>query len=125
LVGYPGEAAKVPRKYVGANISRAVGLLRIRDTVDADYVVSWLNSPMGRRIVLAPSAGSAQVVVNLKDLNNLVFPFPPTLEEQSVIATVLTDMDTEIAALEQKRDKTKLIKQGMMQELLTGKTRLI
>jgi type I restriction enzyme S subunit len=49
---------------------------------------------------------------------------PPT-DEQTAIATVLSDMDAEIAALEQKRDKTRLLKQGMMQELLTGRTRLV
>ncbi len=48
-----------------------------------------------------------------------------TVPEQSAIATVLSDMDAEIAALEARRDKTWLLKQGMMQELLTGKTRLI
>ncbi|MEP0880981.1 restriction endonuclease subunit S [Trichocoleus sp. ST-U3] len=49
----------------------------------------------------------------------------PTIEEQKAIAQVLTDMDTEIEALDQKRDKYKAIKQGMMQELLTGRTRLV
>lgn len=41
------------------------------------------------------------------------------------IFTILSDMDTEIASLEQKRDKTRLLKQGMMQELLTGRIRLV
>jgi type I restriction enzyme S subunit len=45
--------------------------------------------------------------------------------EQTAIATILSDMDTEVAALEQKRDKTRLLKQGMMQELLTGRIRLV
>lgn len=49
----------------------------------------------------------------------------PQLQEQRAIATVLSDMDAEIAALEQQRDKMKNIKQGMMQELLTGRIRLI
>lgn len=49
----------------------------------------------------------------------------PTESEQQAIATVLLDMDAEIAALEQRRDKTRALKQGMMQELLTGKTRLL
>ncbi len=44
---------------------------------------------------------------------------------KTVIAEVLSDMDAEIAALEQRRDKTRALKQGMMQELLTGKTRLV
>ena len=51
--------------------------------------------------------------------------FPPSLKEQTAIATVLSDMDTEIAALEARRDKTRALKQGMMQELLTGRIRLI
>ncbi|HED37798.1 MAG TPA: restriction endonuclease subunit S, partial [Ignavibacteria bacterium] len=49
----------------------------------------------------------------------------PKYEEQISIAKVLSDIDSEIEALEQKRDKYKAIKQGMMQQLLTGKTRLI
>jgi len=49
----------------------------------------------------------------------------PPLPEQRAIAAVLSDMDAEIAALEARRDKTRALKQGMMQELLTGKIRLI
>jgi len=49
----------------------------------------------------------------------------PKPEEQRAIATALSDMDTELAALEQRRDKTRALKQGMMQELLTGRTRLL
>jgi type I restriction enzyme, S subunit len=49
----------------------------------------------------------------------------PPIPEQAAIAEVLRDMDSEIAALEQRRDKTRVLKQAMMQELLTGKTRLM
>lgn len=49
----------------------------------------------------------------------------PSHDEQTAIATVLADMDTEIEALEQRRAKTRDLKQAMMQELLTGRTRLI
>jgi type I restriction enzyme S subunit len=49
----------------------------------------------------------------------------PNVKEQEAIAAVLADMDAEIAALEQRRTKTRDIKQGMMQELLTGRTRLV
>ncbi|OMU10234.1 hypothetical protein AQ770_13430 [Burkholderia pseudomallei] len=49
----------------------------------------------------------------------------PSIAEQAAIAQVLSDMDVELAALEARRDKTRLLKQGMMQELLTGKTRLV
>jgi type I restriction enzyme S subunit len=49
----------------------------------------------------------------------------PDLPEQTAIASVLSEMDAELAALEQRRDKTRALKQGMMQELLTGRTRLL
>jgi len=49
----------------------------------------------------------------------------PNIVEQTAIAEILSDMDAEIAAIEQKREKTRLLKQGMMQELLTGRIRLV
>ena len=49
----------------------------------------------------------------------------PPLAEQTAIATILSDMDAEIAALEAKLAKARLVKQGMMQELLTGRIRLV
>ncbi len=51
--------------------------------------------------------------------------FPPTKDEQIAIANIVFDMDSEIEKLKQKRDKYILLKQGMMQQLLTGKIRLI
>lgn len=50
---------------------------------------------------------------------------PPTKDEQLAVSSVIIDMDGQLAALEQRREKTRAIKQGMMQELLTGKTRLV
>ena len=49
----------------------------------------------------------------------------PDFVEQTAIAEVLTDMDAELAALEQQREKTRALKQAMMQELLTGRIRLV
>jgi len=59
-----------------------------------------------------------------RDLVNLKLNLPP-LDEQTAIATILSDMDTEISALEQRRDKLIDLKQGMMQQLLTGRIRLV
>lgn len=59
-----------------------------------------------------------------KSLNSFEIPFPP-LNEQTRIATILSDMDAEIAGLEEKLSKYKQVKQGMMQTLLTGKIRLV
>ena len=68
--------------------------------------------------------GSTFLEISKKDTAALEIRIP-NISEQTAIATVLSDMDTEIAALEARRDKTKLLKQGMMQELLTGRIRLV
>jgi type I restriction enzyme S subunit len=57
--------------------------------------------------------------------SDITVRLPPTKNEQIAISTVLSDMEHEIAALEARRDKTRDLKLGMMQELLTGKTRLM
>ena len=59
------------------------------------------------------------------DILNKVLPLPPTKAEQKAIATIVSDMDAEIAALEEKLAKARQLKQGMMQELLTGRIRLV
>ncbi len=125
LVGYPGEAAVIPEALGGANISRAVGLLRPSNALNAGFLTCYLNSSSGRKEFLKPGAGSAQMVVNLRDLNLLWVPLPPTKSEQGAIAEALSDVDAEIGGLEAKLAKARQVKQGMMQELLTGRIWLV
>ena len=75
--------------------------------------------------IMQRTAKSSVDSVRREMIARMLIPLPPTRAEQEAIAAVLSDMDAEIDALEVRRDKTKLLKQGMMQELLTGKTRLI
>ena len=70
-------------------------------------------------------AGSTINHLYQKDFVEFKFLAPNELAEQQAIAAVLSDMDAEITLLEEQREKTAALKQGMMQELLTGKTRLI
>jgi type I restriction enzyme S subunit len=69
-------------------------------------------------------AGSSINNLSPTSIESLEFSIPH-LPEQTAIAEVLTAMDAELAALQQRRDKARALKQGMMQELLTGKTRLV
>jgi type I restriction enzyme S subunit len=73
---------------------------------------------------LVSSAGNTAGVLDTKLLKAYEFLLPP-LPEQTAIAAVLTEMDAELAVLEQRQAKTRALKQGMMQELLTGRTRLV
>jgi type I restriction enzyme S subunit len=71
------------------------------------------------------ATGSGVPTLNRNDVHAFEVTIPPTKAEQSAIANILSDMDTELLALEARREKTRYIKQAMMQKLLTGRTRLI
>jgi len=94
------------------------------DTVNAEFIFHHLFANVIDRQINTLLSGSNYPAINGLDVKSLQIPFPP-LPEQQAIAQILCDMDAEIESLEQKRNKYKAIKQGMMQELLTGKTRLI
>lgn len=85
----------------------------------------YLNIPLVSRQKASKGQGDAVVHINATALASIALNIPSDIEEQTAIATVLSDMDAEIASLAARRDKTKLLKQGMMQELLTGRIRLI
>lgn len=77
-----------------------------------------------RKQIMQLVSGSTVYHLYGSDMKKYKFSIPPSIEEQTAIATVLSDMDSEIEKLEQKLDKYKQIKTGMMQQLLTGKIRL-
>ena len=98
--------------------------LRAGVEVDAIFLCYYFRSREGRELMKSLAQGSTRY--NLSKTALLAAPFfLPSLPEQTAIAAVLSDMDTEIAALEARREKTRALKQGMMQELLTGRIRLI
>ena len=84
----------------------------------------FLRSGEGRRLMYSLAQGATRYNLSKTALKNIVFPLPQK-PEQKAIAEVLTDMDAEITALEARLAKTRDLKQGMMQELLTGRTRLV
>ncbi|MDE1220845.1 restriction endonuclease subunit S [Vibrio aestuarianus] len=87
------------------------------------YLFYVLTSSIFKNFINGITAGSTITHLYQKDFVNFEFA-SPDIEEQKAIATILSDMDNEIQTLEQRLAKTRQIKQGMMQELLTGRTRL-
>ncbi|MBE4578392.1 hypothetical protein BOO30_11695 [Vibrio navarrensis] len=84
----------------------------------------YLLDDMTEKLKRSSSSGGTMLHVTKEKMESTKAAFP-SYEEQTAIATILSDMDAEIQALEQRLGKTRQIKQGMMQELLTGKTRLV
>lgn len=89
---------------------------------DANFIYYLMEN--NKPYLLANAGTTATSIISKKDFSELSFKLP-AISEQKAIAQFLSDMDIEIERLSQKRDKAKLIRQGMMQELLTGKTRLV
>ena len=88
------------------------------------YIFSHLFANQVSSQIEALLTGSNYPAINSGDVRALEIPLPD-FAEQTAIAAVLSDMDAELSALEARRDKTRALKQAMMQELLTGRTRLV
>lgn len=91
---------------------------------DAAFLGYYLNTTPINQQKASRGQGDAVVHISAASLASITCLLP-SFPEQTAIAAVLSDMDAEIAALEKRRDKTRAIKQGMMQQLLTGRIRLV
>lgn len=122
-VGYPGTAAVVPKWLGEANAASLVVVRPRNELLDSRYLCFVLNSSWGKAQVLARLVGGAQQVFNTRTASDFEIPLPP-LPEQRAIATALSDVDGLLAGLDALIAKKKALKQGAMQQLLTGKQRL-
>ena len=113
---------ELPVAYFNSNLMR----LEFKpEQVCNEFANYALNTWSAVAQLRALATGTTSVAaIYTRDLMRMPFAAPP-LEEQMVIANVLSDMDQELRILGRQRDKTQLLKQGMMQELLTGRTRLV
>jgi len=100
-------------------------VIRCRKEVsDPGYVFQHFFADLVNNQIESLIAGSNYPAINNADIRALSIPIP-AIDEQTAIATVLSDMDVEMEALLKRRHKTRDLKQAMMQELLTGRTRLL
>lgn len=106
------------------NIWSPIALIRLSNQHIPKFIYYSFQSRYVINQIKLFTNSSSQGNIGMGDIEEIDF-LVPSKEEQIAIAQILSDMDTEIEALEQKQAKYKAIKQGMMQELLTGKTRLV
>lgn len=95
-----------------------------QELADRTFLMNVFSTPDWFRAVSDRSGGTTHKRISRGALGRIAIKLP-SIEEQAAIATVLSDMDADLTALEQQRDKTRALKQGMMQVLLTGKIRLV
>ena len=121
-VGEPGIAAVVPPELDGCNCA-SVMIVRQHQRFDSRWLCYLMNSSVGLAQIGNVQYGTAQKQFNISDAINFRYSVPP-LDEQKSIADALSDADALIESLDQLIAKKRQIKQGAMQELLTGKRRL-
>ncbi len=120
-----GNVALIEQELGEAYISQHVGLVRLRESSRGQYVCRFLSpSSPGNGQILASQSGQSKPGLTLKNLQDFRVALPPTKAEQEAIAEALSDADGLIESLEQLLAKKRNLKQGAMQELLTGKKRL-
>jgi restriction endonuclease S subunit len=122
--GYPGTTSIVPAGYDGAQTFTTLITRPRKSIIDPEYLCFFINSDAGQKFIEQSQAGGGQKNVNAGSLKFLNVALPPTKSEQEAIAEALSDADALIESLEQLLAKKRQIKQGAMQELLTGRTRL-
>jgi len=110
---------------VNASFYVSLALLKIKEGFSANYICHYSKTSQFKKEADLNSLQSAiPRKINLGPISNIRIELPD-FNEQTRIATILSDMDAEIAGLEEKLSKYKQVKQGMMQELLTGRVRLV
>ena len=125
LVGLAGQGktrGTVAVNYISLCTNQSIAAIFPNDQVETEYLYQNLYSRYDELRELSSGDGG-RGGLNLKLIKNLIVPIPP-LPEQRRIAEALSDVDELIASLEKLIEKKKALKQGVMQELLTGKRRL-
>lgn len=120
--GYPGTTCIIPDDFENAQ-SFTTLITRPTNKVNSKFLAIFMNSEIGVDFFDKNQIGGGQKNINASTLRTFIVA-APKLEEQTAIATIISDMDMEIVALEEKLAKTRDLKQGMMQQLLTGRIRL-
>lgn len=126
LLGKAASVGKIAivQSDVEFNIWSPIALIRLNDSAAPLFVYYCMQGQSVLSQITILTNSSSQGNIGMGDIEQLELLLP-TVDEQNAIAKFLSDMDAELTTLEARREKTHALKQGMMQELLTGRTRLV
>lgn len=120
--GSSGQAVLVPKNFNKSNCLNII-VIRPKPSLNSEFLKFQFNSKVIKEQVRKKTAGSTQGVVNTKEIASLNFLYPP-LSEQYEIAKILRSVDDKLDLLSEKKSHFQELKQGLMQQLLTGKIRV-
>jgi len=123
--GTIGKVAIVPPLSKPATLNSGVFVFRTTTRLAPSFLYRVLSSSVFRKFIDALSAGSTIKHLYQKDLKKFEFNIPKDVDEQKEIVEILSSLDAEITSLEEEKDKMMQIKAGAMDDLLTGRVRLM
>jgi type I restriction enzyme, S subunit len=122
--GVLGMIGIVPKDYGQANLNQALARITLKDKKIIPYVAAFLSSKIPQQILNVVGSGrTVQSGLKLSDIKNLEIPIPP-LEEQQKIMSALSRTDSYFENLKSTKTELQILKQGLMQKLLTGEIRV-
>ena len=117
-----GRSCVVPHDFTEANVNQHVCIIRTPND-DPIFVQSFLSSENGQNAIQSKQAGGGREGLNFQAIRSIDFHFPPSKEEQTKIASFLSNVDEKISQLTQKHELLSQYKQGMMQKLFSQQLR--
>ena len=117
-----GRSAIAPSQLAGANISRAIALIPVYSGL-SEWVCLNLRGPTGQRLIQSKVGGSAQPVLNLKEVRNIIITFPPLPEQQEIVRRVdalFALADTIEAKVAIAKDRTVKLRQSILAQAFSG-----
>jgi type I restriction enzyme S subunit len=125
ITGYVGRVIQLLPHFGRANINQHIARIRITAPhMLPEFVAHMLNQDSFRRHYASILTGQAYPQISLKQVRETALP-APSIREQKAITRILGDLDDELECIEERLAKARQIKQGMMQELLSGRIRLV
>lgn len=106
-------------------LNQRVGKLVVKEEICTEFLFHVLNSSAFEEEMIENGQGGAQPNISKVDIESFAFLIPSSVKEQEAIADILSNMDQGIETLEEQIEKYRQMKEGAMEELLTGKVRLI
>ena len=107
-----------------AFVGGAVGVAKFKNPDLVEWAMLYLLSPNGQKMIFENEKAGAQHNLTVEDVRNFSIPIPEK-DERIAITSMMADIEKDICQLEEKFDKYKNLKAGMMNDLLTGKIRLV
>ena len=125
--GTIGQIVEVPDSFIEGVINQALLIIRVDEVVcNKDYFKAVFTSPeFQEKIIDSTQGGAMKNMVGMSEFKESIIHLPPTIEQQTQIAQTLSTLDAELSILEAKLAKARMLKAGMMGDLLTGRVRLV